>query len=75
LARWKPGPHARNIWGSGTRYGVVVVFGVLGEGGWVDAVLKSEDTIRSRAWKSPFTTCLKADASMARGKLHFIHNT
>jgi hypothetical protein len=33
-----------SIWGSGTGYGVIIEFGVLGEGRWLDVVLKSGDT-------------------------------
>lgn len=69
------GATCEELWGSGTAYGIIIESGALEDGGWIDAVLESGDTIRSRAWKGPFTTCLEADASMARDKLHFIHNT
>jgi hypothetical protein len=45
----------------GLAIGLFVVFGALGERGWVDSVLKSGDTIRSRVWKGPFTTRLEPD--------------
>ena len=54
---------------------IIIEFGAIGEGGWVDAVLKSGDTIQSWAWKGPFTTRLESDASVAIGKLHFTLNT